>query len=115
MFIESLHKIGFCFILLAFSPFCNFTWLPLKISFATLPLENLDEVQRCSELLHRDSLRHHIRWILLHADIYQIDHLIIYDPLTYLVKFHINVLHLLVIPVIFSEMNSTLPVTMNPN
>ena len=83
--------------------------------FATLPLKNLDEVQRCSKLLHRDDLCHHIRWILLRADLYQIYHLIIHHPLTYLVKSHIIVLRLLVIPVIFSEMNSKLTVAMNPN
>ena len=80
-----------------------------------LPLENLDEVQRCSELLHRDGLCHHIHWIFLHADFYQINDLIIHDPLTYLVKSHINELRLLVIPVIFSEMNSTLAVAMKSN
>ena len=36
-------------------------------------------------------------------------------PLTYLVIPHINVLRLLVIPVILSEMNHTLAVAMNPN
>ena len=56
-------------------PFSFFIWIPPKSSFATLPLKNLDEVQRCSELLHRVGL-HHIRWILLRADLYQIDHLI---------------------------------------
>ena len=92
----------------SFPPFCHFTWLPPKSPFATLPLENLDEVQRCSKFLHRDDLRHHICWILLRVDIYQIDHLIIHDPLTYLVTSHINVLRPLVIHVILSEMNRTL-------
>jgi len=111
MLIESLSKnlASASFILLS-PPFCDFTWLPLKSPFATLPLENLDEVQRCSELLHRDGLRHHICWILLRADLYQIDHLIIHDLLTYLVIPHINVLRSLVIHVIFSEMNRTLTV-----
>jgi len=116
MFIESfrrnwslLHSPCFFFLLWL-------TWLPPKsCSFATLPLKNLDEAQRCSELLHLDGLRHHIRWILLRADLYQIDHLIIHDPLTYLVIPYINVLHPLVIHVIFSEMNRTLTVAMNPN
>ena len=93
-------------------PFCDFTWLSPKSSFSTLPLKNFDEVQRCFELLHRDGLRHHIRWILLHADLYQIDHLIIHDPLTYLLIPHINVLRPLVIPMILSEMNRTLAIVM---
>ena len=40
---------------------------------------------------------------------------IIYDPLTYLVKSHINVLRPLVIPVIFSEMYRTLTVAVELN
>jgi len=60
------------------------------------------------ELLHRDGLRHYIRWILLRTELYQIDYLTINDPLTYLVISHINVLHLLVILVILSEMNCSL-------
>ena len=115
MFVESLHRIGLHFIGLAISPFCEFTRLPPKSPFATLPLKNLDEVQRYSEILHPNNLRHHIYWILLHADIYQIDYLIIHDPLTYLVIPHINVLRPLVIPVILSEMNRTLAVAMNLN
>jgi len=107
-------EIGLCFINLAFSPLLC-TWLLPNSPCATLPLENLDEVQRCSELLHRDGLCHHIRWILLRADLCQIDHLFIHDPLTYLVKSHINVLRPLVIPVILGEMNSTLTVAMNSN
>jgi len=83
--------------------------------FATLPLEKLDEVQGCSELLYRDGLRHYIRWILFRADLYQIDHLIIHDLLTYILTPHINVLRPLVIPVILSEMNRTLTVAMNLN
>jgi len=47
------------------------------IESLTLSLENLDEVQRYSELLHLDGLRHHIHWILLRVDLYQIGHLII--------------------------------------
>jgi len=47
-------EIGLRFIRVAFSPFCDFTLLPPNCSFTTLPLEDLDEVQRCSELLHRD-------------------------------------------------------------
>ena len=115
MFSESLRRNWPLLIPLPFSPFCDFTWLPPKSLFATLPLENLDEVQRYSELLHRDCLRYHIRWILLRADLYRIDLLIVHDLLTYLVKFHINMLRSLVIPVIFSEMNSTLAIAMNPN
>jgi len=107
-----LASVSFAFL----SPFfCDFTWLSPKSPFIILPLENFDEVQRCSELFHWDGLRPHIRWILLRADLYQIDHFIIHDPLTYLAKSHINVLRLLVIYVIFSEMNSTLAVAMNPN
>ena len=55
-------EIGLLFIHLAFSPFCDFTLLPLKSLFTTLPLKNLNEVQRCSELLHQDGLRYHICW-----------------------------------------------------
>ena len=78
-------------------------------------LENLDEVQRCSKFLHWDGLRHHICWIHLRADLYQIDHLIIHDPLTYLVKSQISVLRSPVILEIFSDMNSTFAVAMNMN
>jgi len=95
--------------------FCDYTWFPPKSPFATLLLENLDEVQRCFELIHRDGLRHHIRWIFLRADLYQIDHLIIHGSLTYLVISHINVLRPLVIPMILSEMNRILAVAMNLN
>ena len=93
--------------------FCDFILLSPMSMLSTLPLEKLDEVQRCSELLHRNGLQHHIYWILLRADLYQIDHLIIHDPLTYLVISHINVLRPLVIPAILSEMNRTLVVAMN--
>ena len=55
--LSSFVKINICFIVL--SPlFCDFTWRPPKRSFSTLSLENLNEVQRCSELLHQDGLRH---------------------------------------------------------
>ena len=108
MFIESLHRNWPSFYSPYFLPFCDFTWLPPKNPFATLPLENLDEALRCFELLHQDSLHHHIRLILLRVDLYQSDHLIIHDSLTYLVIPHINVLRPLVIPVI--EMNRTLTV-----
>jgi len=57
-------EIGLRFNRLVFSYFFGFTWLPPKSPFVTLSLENLNEVQRCSELLHRDSLHHYIRWIL---------------------------------------------------
>ena len=114
MFIESFRNNWLLFIRLPFSPFCDFTWLLPKSLFITLPLENLNKVQRCSEL-HRDGLRHHICWILLRVNLYQIDHLIIHDPLTYLVISHINVLRPLVIPVIFNKMNRTLAIAMNPN
>jgi len=115
MFIESLHRNWPSFYSPYFLPFCDFTWLPPKNPFATLPLENLDEALRCFELLHQDSLHHHIRLILLRVDLYQSDHLIIHDSLTYLVILHINVLRLLVLHVIFNEMNRTLTVAMNPN
>ena len=96
-------------------PFCDFTWLSHKSLFATLSLENLDKVQRYFELLHWDDLHHHIRWILFRVDLYPIDHLIILNPLTYLVIPHINVLHPLVIFVILNKMNHILAVTMNSN
>jgi len=51
--------------------------------------------------------------ILLRVDFYQIDHIIIHDPLTYLVIPHINVLHPIVIPMILSKMNRTLLVALN--
>jgi len=95
-------EIGLCFIRLTVSLFVT-SHGSLRSPFVTLPLENLDEVQRCSDFLHRDGFHHHIRWILLQADFYQIDHLIIHDPLMYLVISHINMLRLLVIPVILSE------------
>jgi len=44
----------------SFSPFCDFRCLSLKNLLFTLYLENLDEVQRCSELFHRDNLCHHV-------------------------------------------------------
>ena len=113
MFIESLCRNWSLLHAPSFLPFCDFTWLSPKSPFIILPLENFDEVQRCSELFHWDGLHHHIRWILLRSDLYQIDHLIIHDSLTYLVKSHINVLRPLVIPVIFSNMNSTLVVAIN--
>ena len=50
-----------------------------------------------------------------HANLYQIDHFIIHDALMYLVISHINVLRLLVIPMILSEMNRILTVAINPN
>ena len=113
MFIEPLcRNWPPLFTVLSSPPFCDFTWLPLKSSFSILSLDNLNEIQRCSELLHRDGLHHHIRWIHLCADLYQIDHLIIYNPLMYLVIPHINVLRSLVIHVI---LNRTLAVAMNPN
>jgi len=115
MFIKSLCRNWPMLHSPSFLPLFGFAWLPPKSPFTILPLENLDEVQRCSELLHWDGLRHHICWILLRANLYQIDHLIIDDPLTYLVKSHINLLCPLVIPVIFSEMNITLAVAMNLN
>ena len=82
---------------------------------STLSLDNLDEVQRCSELLNQDNLYHHVCWILICTDLHQVDHLVNYDPLTYLVIPHINVFHPLMIHVILSEMKSTLTVAMNPN
>ena len=92
MFIEFLHKNwpphhSPCFL----SPFVTSNG-SLKCPFSTLPLENFDKVQRYSELLYLDGLCHHICWILFHADLYQIDHLIIPDPLMYIVIPHINVL-----------------------
>ena len=85
MFIESLHRNWPLLHSQSFlPPFCDFTWLLSKSLFVTLPLENLDEIQRCSELLYRDGLRYHTCWILLHDDFYQIDHLIIHDPLMYI-------------------------------
>ena len=85
MFIESLRRnwplLHSSYFLLLF---VTSQWLSPKILFAALPLENLGKVQRCFELLHRDGLRHHICWILIWADLYKIDRLIIYDPLTYL-------------------------------
>jgi len=64
MLIESLCRNWPLLHSFPFSPLLC-TWLSLKSPFATLPLENLDEVQRCSKLLHRDGFRHHIRWIFL--------------------------------------------------
>jgi len=103
------------FINCTFSPLCDFTWFPPKSLFSASPFENLDEIQRCSELLQQNGLRHHVRRILLHADLHQVDHLVIYNPLTYLMIPYINVLHSLVIHVIIRKMKSTLTVAMNPN
>ena len=114
MFIESIRRNWLPLHHSAFSPFCDFTCLPPKSPFSTLPLENLDEVQRCSELLHRDGLRHHVCWILLCTDLHQVDHIVIYDPLTYFVIPYI-MLHPFVIFVILSKRNNTLTVAMNPN
>jgi len=115
MFIKSLHR---NLASASFTYFLPLLWLHMtssQDSFTTLSLENLDDVQRCSELLHQDGLRHHICWILLRTDLYQIDHLIIHDLLSYLVIPYINVLHLLLIPMILSEMNHTLTIAMNSN
>ena len=54
---------------------------PKSLSPPPLPLENMKKVQRCSELLHRNGLCHHVRRIHLRADLLQDDHLIIADPL----------------------------------
>ena len=67
---------------------------------------------------YRDALNFFTRMVFLiisAANLYQINHLIIHDPLTYLAIPHINVLCPLVIFVILSEMNYTLAVTMNRN
>jgi len=95
--------------------FCDFTWLPPKSMFSTLPLENLDEVQRCSELLHRDGLYHHVCWISFITDLHQVDHFVIYNPLTFLVIPPINVLHPLMMHMLLNKMNSILTVTVNLN
>jgi len=108
-------EISLRFIHRAFFPFCDFTWLPPKSPFSTLLLENLDEVQRYSEILHLDDLCHHVCWILLYTHLHQVNHLVIYDPLTYLEIPHINVLRPLVILVIFCKINCTLTVAMKPN
>ena len=113
--LTSFVKIGLCFIHRVFSSFCDFTWLPLESPFSSLPLKNLDEIQWCFELLHRDGLHHHVRRIILCIDLHQVDHLVIYVPLTYLMIPHINVFYLFEIPVIFRKMNSTLTVAMKPN
>ena len=63
----------------------------------------------------QDGLLYHICEIFLRADLYQIDHLTIHDPLTYLVIPHINVLRPLMIHVILIKMNSILTIAMNPN
>ena len=102
MFIESLRRNWPLFIRLAFFPLFETTRgsLPRARSHFTF-----GEPWWSSEmlwLLHRDGLRHHIWWILLHVDLYQINHLIIHDPLTYLVIPHINVFLPLVTHVILS-------------
>jgi len=115
MSIESLHRNWHLLHSPSFLP--PFVTLHGSLLRARLPF-TFREPRWISEMLWTfslDGLRHHVRQILLRADFYQIDHLIIHDPLTYLVKSHINVLRLLVIPVIFSEMNSTLAVAMKSN
>jgi len=52
---------------------------------------------------------------LLRVDLHQVDHLVIHNPLMYLMIPRINMLRPLVIPVILREMYSTLTVAMNPN
>jgi len=98
-----------------FLPLCDFTWLLPNSSFSTLTLENLHKVQRCSELLHLDGRYHLVCWIFLYSDLHQVDYLIIYDLLTYLMIHHIDVLCPLMILVILNKMNSTLTVAVNPN
>ena len=65
-----------------------------------LPSKYVDEVQRCLELLHWYGLRHHVRMIFLCADCYQLNDLLLQDPLPNLVVPHINVICPLVITLI---------------
>ena len=99
--------------------FCR-NWLPhYQISFlsflglhatlsqepiSTLSLKNIDEVQRCSELLYWNGLCHHVCWILLYTDFHQINNIFHCNPLMYPMIPHIDVLYPPVIHVIFSEM-----------
>ena len=99
--LSPLCRISLHIIHCASPPFCDLTWLPPKSPFSTLPLENVDEVQRCSEL-HRD-ICHYVCWIFFCTDLHQVDHL----SLTYLVIPHIDVLYPLMIHVILSKINST--------
>jgi len=108
MSLSPLVEIGLCFIHHTFSPLLYFIWLPPKSLISTLSLENLEEVHRYSEVLHWDGLYQHIRWILLCTNLHQIDHLVIYDPLTYLIIPHNDVLRPFMIHVILSKMNNTL-------
>ena len=82
MFIESLRRNWLPLIHRAFFPFCDFTWLPSKSPFSTLLLENLDEVCRFSELLHRDRLCHHVYWILFCTDLHQVNNIFYYESTT---------------------------------
>jgi len=48
-------------------------------------------------------------------DLHQVDQLLIFDLLIYLIIPHINVLYPLVMHMILRKMNNTLTVAMNPN
>jgi len=88
---------------------------PLKSPFSTLPLKNIDEVQKCSELLHRDDICHHVYLILLCTNLHQVNNLFYYNLMTYHIISHINVLCPLVISMILRKMYRTLIVTVDVN
>jgi len=113
MFIEPIRRnlSSASFTVLSF-PFCYFTWLFPKSSFSILPLENLDKVQ-ISFLSGWSSLSCPLESSLCWSSPSRSTcHP---WPTNNLMISHINVLRPLVILVIFSKMNSTLTVAMNPN
>ena len=112
---ESIVEIGLHTINKLFSPFCDFTRLPLKSPFSTLSLEYIDEIQRYSELFHRYNFCHYVCWIFLCTNLHQVNNFFYYHLMTYPMILHINVLCSLVILMIFSEMNCILTVAVDLN